>query len=245
VPRTVFLDIDGVLSDSTRLGADFNRMIGDVMVPALGGTHEDWGRANAATFEEIFLALLNSDHLWDDPAARFDEECRRAINAMCNWLGIEPPEAAEASRLGREYNRHVRRNGSAAFPEAPAVLRALATDHDLHLATGNIAANAVAVLEQIGTPELIGFPCGVDLVGVAKHRPAFYERLFAAVGVTPEDSVVIDDVPAVLAHAANLGAAPILVAAPDVDRSALPHDTIEVTSITEVPGAVSAIEAGD
>ena len=235
----VFLDIDGVISDIEQLGTDFDSLIGDVLAPALGKSPTDWGRANHATFPRV-MEYLRQGHLADDPIARFDEESRLLIEAMCEWLGVPAPDAQTAARLGRRYNEHVRRNGEAAYDAAAPAIEALSATRDVHLATGNVSWNAVAVLERIEAEALIGFPCGVDLIGVIKGLPVFYERLFAAVDVRAEDSIVVDDSPAQLAHASSLGAATILVTPEPEPVSTLA--TVVVRSIAEVPAAVVAID---
>ena len=241
MPSTVFLDIDGVISDSEALAADFESLLGEVLAPALGRTPEEWGRANTATYPSISEQHVRSGRSWDDPIANFDKECGLSVIAMCEWLGVGAPSDDEARHLGYAYHQHVRRNGNAAFPDAAAAIRELAADHELHLATGNVSWNAIAVMERLGTERLIGFPCGVDLIGVIKGLPIYYERLFEAVDVRPQDAIVVDDSPAQLSHAASLGASTILVShEPVTDLSVA---TAVVRGVGEVPATVAIIDS--
>ena len=89
MPATVFLDIDGVLSDSALIEADYDKVIGEVVAPVLGGSSVEWGRANRATFEAIFEHYRDGHHA-RDPIERFDEECRMSIDAMCRLARSVP-----------------------------------------------------------------------------------------------------------------------------------------------------------
>lgn len=239
---TVFLDIDGVISDIDQLGADFDSLIGDVLAPALGGSPRDWGRANHASFPRV-IDYLRQGRLEDDPIARFNQESHHLIEAMCELLDVPAPDAETAARLGRQFNEHVRRNGSAPDGEARPVIEALAASRDVHLATGNLSWNAIAVLENIGVTESVDIPAGADLVGAVKELPVFYERLFALATVRASDAIVVDDSPVLLAHAASLGARTVLVSAARHRPSDLPASALVVDDITGVPDAVVAIEA--
>ena len=188
--KVVFLDIDGVITDPEQLSIDFRTLPGEVLAPALGHTVADWGRAMGETYPAVFERHVIRGTVSDDPVAHFDEERRLSILAMCRCLGVDAPDDDEARRLGRAHNRHVRRHGDAPVADAAATIRKLATNGDVHLATGSMSWNALAVLDRIGVRELIGFPCGSDLVGVNKGFAAYYERLFAAVNVNPRDAIV-------------------------------------------------------
>ncbi len=242
MPATVFLDVDGVISDIDQLSADFNSLIGDVLTPVLGGKPENWGDANHVVYPRV-MAYLRQGRLLADPVARFDQESCHLIQGMCQRLGIPAPDGATAAELGRRFNLHVRRNGEAGYEHAKPAIETLAASHDVHLATGNVSWNAVAVLEQIGVAGSIGIPAGTDLVGVGKEQPAFYELLFALAGVPASEAVVVDDVPQQLVHAASLGADTVLVSKQRERPEGLSERTLVVESIEELPEAVSRIEA--
>ena len=238
--KVVFLDIDGVITDPEQLSIDFRTLPGEVLAPALGHTVADWGRAMGETYPAVFERHVIRGTVSDDPVAHFDEERRLSILAMCRCLGVDAPDDDEARRLGRAHNRHVRRHGDAPVADAAATIRKLATNGDVHLATGSMSWNALAVLDRIGVRELIGFPCGSDLVGVNKGFAAYYERLFAAVNVNPRDAIVADDSPRQLALASAIGASTVLVG---LEQPEPVQATLAVSGIAEVPGAVAAIDA--
>lgn len=240
MPATVFLDVDGVISDIDQLSADFNSLIGDVLTPALGGKPADWGDANHAVYPRV-MAYLRQGRLLADPVARFDQESCHLIQRMCQRLGVPAPDGATAAELGRRFNLHVRRNGAAGYGHAKPAIETLAASRDV--ATGNVSWNAVAVLEQIGVAGSIGIPAGTDLVGVGKEHPAFYERLFALARVPASEAVVVDDVPQQLAHAASLGADTVLVSKQRERSEGLPERALAVESIEELPEVVNQLEA--
>lgn len=216
--KTVFLDIDGVITDSALLADDYTAQLGAVMAPALGGTPEEWGRANAATYPTVLKRQQETGRPDDDPIVLWDREHLESVQAMCDWLGVPRPSDDECVRLGRGYNVYVRRNSRAVFPTAAEMVRTLAQTHELHMATGNLSWAAEAQLEGMGVRELVGFPCGPDLIGVAKASEAYYARLFEEVGVAPRDAVVVDDSPVQLERARAVGASTVLVTRDEVER---------------------------
>jgi phosphoglycolate phosphatase-like HAD superfamily hydrolase len=238
VAKTIFLDIDGVITDHALLHADFTAQLGEVLAPALGGTVDDWGRANAEVFPDVFAQL----QLDADPTISvqdgYDIEDRTIVLAMCDWLGIPRPNDHDAARLGRDYTVHVRRNTRALFPAAPDMVRTLAESHHLHMATGNPSWVVEPFLEGIGLRHLIGFPCGPDLIGVFKRSDLFHAKLFEAVGVSPRDAVVVDDVPQQVANARAAGASTILVTREPVEPNVA--DAV-VSDPSQVAAAVAAL----
>ena len=237
--RSVFLDIDGVLTDHRLIHDDFSARMGEVLAPALGGTVEEWGRANAATFPQLFAESQRLGRPDETPAEVWEFEYRMSMHLMCDWLGRPRLSDEEAARLGRDYTVHVRRNTGALFAGAEAMTRSLAARHELHLATGNPSWVADALLKRIGVRELIGFPCGPDLIGVSKRSDRFHSTLFEAVGVPASDAVVVDDDVRQLIHARAAGAATVLVTLEPVEEGVA--DAV-VSDPSEVPDVIRALD---
>lgn len=233
--RAVFLDLDGVLVDPAKLGPEYVRLLGEVLAPALGGTAEEWGRANAETFPRLFDRLTNEVGHDTPPGDAYRMEYVENVRMMCDVLGRPAPDGAECERLGREFNVYVRGHSRSPFPGAARCVRTLAASYAIHLATGNPSWTAEAVLRQLGVSALIGLPCGPDLVGVLKRSPLFYLRLFERAGVRGMEAVVVDDSPAQLAMAADAGAATVLVA-PGGAPAGLADAVVE--GVEDVAGAV-------
>lgn len=235
MPRAVFLDLDGVLVDPAKLGPEYVRLLGHVIAPVLGGTPEDWGRANAETFPGLLDRLTNEIDPDTSPEEAYRLEYVENIRSMCARLGRPAPGEAECERLGRRMNIYVRGYSRAVFPEAPEAVMTLAGRYELHLATGNPSWLGEAQLRQMGVLDRIGLLCGPDLVGVLKRSSAFYVRLFDQAGVSAREAVVVDDSREQLARAAALGARTILVAPGPADGGGV--DAV-VSSIEHVAGAV-------
>lgn len=232
---SVFLDIDGVLSDPRLLGPEYLRLMGDILAPAIGGTVEDWGRANAVVFPE----LLSEMAMWKgDPVEIERREYTTNIQRMCEWLGIDAPNVHECVRIGREFNVYARRHAKSLFPRSADVIRQLAGQYNVHLATGNVSACANAVLDQLGVRELVGHPFGRDLAGHMKNTPEFHPAIFRISGEIPEMAVVADDSPAALEAAKAAGAFTVLVA--PYGSAGGQHIDRVICGIGELPDAVGA-----
>lgn len=232
-PTAIFLDVDGVLVDSARLPAEYVRLMGDVLAPALGETPERWGEAN----REVFPRVWSQEAEWgDDPFERIERESILTIGGMCDWLGIDAPTDEECVRLGRALHVYVRGHHDAIFDHSARVVRALAPAYDLHLATGGPSWQNEAQLASIGVRDAFGVLCGPDLVGVRKRSPLFYPRLFELADVAPPDAVVFDDEPRQLAHAVAAGARTVLV-----HPSEPWPDGARIANIAELPDAIAGL----
>lgn len=120
-PISVFLDIDGVPLDPSRPSPEYLRLMGEVLAPALGGTPEDWGRANAVVFPRIFAEF---EHWGDDPAETDRHAGVLNVRGMCEHVGIEPSDDDECSRLHHAFDHHVPGNGDFLFDDSSRVVRA-------------------------------------------------------------------------------------------------------------------------
>ena len=239
VVTAVFLDIDVVWPDTDKLSAEYQCLMGDVLAAALGGTPEDWGRANAAVYGSVFAEV----QAWEgEPMEIFSFEYTTSIRRMCAWLDIQPPAESECARLGRAFNIYVRRNVDSIFPAAADVVRTLAGSFDVHLATGNLTWLGEAVLNNIGVRDLIGVPAGPDLVERQKGTPGFYLPVLRLAAADPATSVVVDDVEHVLTDAHAAGARTVLVAPPSHEPE--PHIDRVISNISELPEAIRRIATG-
>ena len=234
-PTAIFLDLDGVLVDLSRLPAEYVRLLGDVLAAALGETPERWGEAN----REVFPRVWSQEAEWgDDPLERLEREATLTVRGMCEWLGVDPPTDEECVRLGRELHVYVRSNHDAIFDHSARVVRALAPSYDFHLATGNPSWCGGPQLDSIGVRDCFGLLCGPDLVGVRKRSPLFYPRLFELAGVAASEAVVVDDEPQQLARAVAAGARTVLV-----HRSEPWPDGARIANIAELPATIAELSS--
>lgn len=233
-----FLDVDGVITDFSRLTAQWDSHMGDVIAPALGRTPADWGRANRAVFPTVWA---RNEEWGTDPATRQRREALEIIGAMCEHLGEPVPSEDRSEALWLEVETHVAEQASAVFPGARDAIEALSRRWAVHTATGNPSRRVVAYFRGMDALHLLGVPSGPDLVGIWKQAPEFYERTFALAGVDARDALVVDDDPARLLTAASLGARTVLVDGAGGEQ----QDSVDavISVIDELPAAVEAIAA--
>jgi FMN phosphatase YigB (HAD superfamily) len=238
--RAVFLDVDGVLLEPERTAAEWVRLVGDVLAPALGGEAAAWGRANAALFPVVF----EDQARWFDPDPMVSERnlVTELLRAQCAFVGVPYPGDDAAFALGRELDLYVCRNADCAYPATIAVIRALAARRKVHTATGNPSWRVEALLEQWGVRDLVGVLVGKDLVGVMKATEDFYHRAFAMAGVAPADAIVVDDASSHLRRARAVGARTVLVD-PGGTQPTGDHVDSVIGNVAELPGVVEALDA--
>lgn len=203
--RAVFLDDGGVLNDNERRAPEWRRLLGEFFAPRLGGSPAAWGEANRVVFDGIWRD-------WDALLARGDDagpnwwpaQDARWLSGMCEHVGVAVPEdVAGTVKASRSY---VMARIECAYPDAAPAMRAM-RDRGiaLHLASGGRTDELEPYLRRMGAWELIGRPYGVDLLGVGKTGPRYYERIVEDSGIDPGDAVVVDDSAAVLEWAEATG----------------------------------------
>jgi FMN phosphatase YigB (HAD superfamily) len=203
--RVVFLDDGGVLNDNERRAPEWRRLLGEFFAPLLGGTPEAWGNANRGVFDGIWRD-------WETLLARGEEagpegwpaQDARWLGGMCERVGVAvPADVLGTVRASRQY---VMARIDCAYPDAAPAMRAM-RDRGviLHLASGGRTDELEPYLRRMGAWELIGRPYGVDLLGVSKTGPRYFERIVADSGVDPRDAIVVDDSAAVLEWADATG----------------------------------------
>jgi len=78
-----------------------------------------------------------------------------------------------------------------------------------------------------GTPE-----AWAELINVFKQGPAYYERIFADLGIRPAEALVVDDSPLAIGWATQTGARTILVSSSShPEKGSVPH----IGSLAELP----------
>jgi FMN phosphatase YigB (HAD superfamily) len=86
----------------------------------------------------------------------------------------------------------------------------------LCLASAGDATSLSGYLEGMGIRHCIDRPYGVDLVGVPKTSPEFYQAIFRDATVDPGEAVVIDDRLEAAAWARQAGAGLVLLVGEDI-----------------------------
>ena len=189
----LFLDDGGVLNDNGLRGAEWLRLIGEFMPGRLGGTAEQWPRANRVVFP----------HVWDSiqkrlPGFATHREFLRAyatswMSAMCAHVGVKPPPDDDAVALHNELMCYVWERADAAITGSADAVRALhRAGYTLYTASGGASWELQCVMSKMGIVETFSGLYGPDLVDHVKYGPAFYERVFDHAGVAPSRALVID-----------------------------------------------------
>jgi phosphoglycolate phosphatase-like HAD superfamily hydrolase len=234
---TVFLDMDGVLVDQTKLPLEYQRLLGEVLAPALGVAAEDWAEANRIAFPRWF-AQVQARPVSEPPLERYDLEFLLSVRGMCEVLGRPAPPRESCIRLGRAADTHVRTHHQAFFPEAASVIRELASRYTVHFATGNPSWNIQVTIDRLGVADCVGLLCGPDRLGVLKQSPEFYPRLFRLAGLAPSSGVVVDDSEIQLEMAAQRGASTVLVGSQAAEHA--PWSAV-VPRIADLPRALRTL----
>ncbi len=238
----IFLDDGGVLNDNEVRGAQWRRLAGEYMAARLGGSQEEWAKANAAYATGLFTGRA-----WDDrlsAAANYADFQRTYfldwVRGMCAITGIEPPPDEEAIRLGREAEAWIipqLRTGSPGAAEAIRMLHQ--RGYTLHTSSGASSEMMSTYLETMDARPYFTRLYGPDLVDTFKAGPRFYERIFEDSGTAPAEALVLDDNPRVLGWASEVGARTLLVGrgpAPQV-----PGCLGAIGSLAELPAIIEEI----
>jgi phosphoglycolate phosphatase-like HAD superfamily hydrolase len=238
--RAVFLDVDGVMLDPPRTGAEWERLIGDVLAPALGGTPEEWGRANADVFPRVFADRGGWYH--DDPIEAERRLVTEIFQGACEFLGLPLVSADDAVSLGRKVDAYVGRHTRAAFPRTVEVIRTLSLTFQLHTATGNPSWRIEPMLQRWGVRDLFGVLPGIDLAGAMKNSDAFYPAVFALAEVDAPEAVVVDDDGAQVLRARALGATTVLVHGEGTEGADTAAADLVIANIEELPAALQRLD---
>lgn len=203
--RAVFLDDGGVLNDNERRAPEWRRLLGEFFAPLLGGTPGAWGEANRVVFDAIWrdweAVLARGAHAGPDWWPDQDE---RWLGGMCERVGVPTPkDIAGTVKASRAY---VLARIECAYPDAAPAMRAIRDRGvTLHLASGGRTDELEPYLRRMGVWELIDRPYGVDLLGVSKTGPRYYERIVEDSRIDPRDAIVVDDSAVVLEWAEATG----------------------------------------
>lgn len=147
-------------------------------------------------------------------------------------VGVDMPDEAEALVLAERAERWVRPQVDAAIPGAADAIETLhAAGYRLFTASGEPSDDLHDYLGRMGVRERFQRLYGPDLIDTFKDGPAFYERIFADAGVAAEEALVVDDTPAAIGWAMEVGARAVLVGE---DVSPI-NDALHVRRLRDLP----------
>jgi FMN phosphatase YigB (HAD superfamily) len=195
-PEYVFLDNGGVITDNSRRGSQYRRLVGEFFVPRFGGTLEAWAAANMVSFPGVwprFLQRVEEWHASRDIIHEMSLYFADWLRSMFAAMGLQAPASDEAcAALGQEADSWINPQIDARFPGAEDAIKTLAQNYRLFTASDGFSVPlAVAIGESAGRFERL---YGPDLINVPKSsgRP-YYDTVFAHAGVDPARALVVDD----------------------------------------------------
>ena len=218
--RAFLTDDGGVLNQNRLRGPEYRRLIGEFFPARLGGTAQQWSRANETMFGP----------LWSDFQKRIEDfrthrEFQREyeirwISSMCASAGVQTPPDDVAMTLAREAAVYVSRRAAAEVDgAAEAVWSLRRVGYELQMASGTPSWELEGILHRMGIREAFAGICGPDVIDHVKHGPEFYRRILAHARLTPGECVVIESSQACCGWAMEAGAHAIRV---DCDHDATP-----------------------
>jgi FMN phosphatase YigB (HAD superfamily) len=206
----VFLDIYGVLMDASALAAEWQRLVGEFLIPRLGGTPDAWGAANKYAAERMFARYRDPG---GTPRETHGRLRRLWLREMCEHVGVATPK--DAGPLAEATNAWVSERLRATYLTTPDALRALkARGYRLFTSAGSVSQDAAAYLKGMGVRELFEETYGTDIIDRWKTNAGFYRKILEHSGVDPKDAVTVDDQERCLDWAKRAGFARTFLLAP-------------------------------
>ncbi len=238
----VFLDDGGVMNDNNKRGLQWQRLVSEFFVPLLGGPADAWSRANRVVTDRLFepdawqrRVQAAADYNSFDRAYQMEW-----LRGMCELVGVGTPPEEECLRLACRAAAFITCRVQAAFPGVVDAIRALHRQgYMLHTASGESSLDLAGYLQAMGVRDCFGRLYGPDLIDTLKEGPAYYERMFADLGIAPADALVVDDSPRAIEWATQVGARAVLVG-----DSSLPQrgTTLPIGSLVELPALLQQLD---
>jgi phosphoglycolate phosphatase-like HAD superfamily hydrolase len=211
-PQHLFIDNGGVITDNSKLAGHYLRLVGEFLVPRLGGTAEGWAEANRAMFPGVRERSVN--RLKENIDVREEYKLWNIdwLRSMCPLVAVDAPSDDEqCAMLASEANIWILERGVEPFPGAPDALRLLAREYTLFTASEGLSFLLEVAMKAHGVRDLFTCLYGPDFVSTPKQSPRYHERIFAHAGVNPATALVVDDDREQLGNAQRAGARTVLV----------------------------------
>jgi FMN phosphatase YigB (HAD superfamily) len=241
--KHIFIDFDFTLSDQVVLTTQYVREAARVCAPEFGGEIGAWEHATARMLEAV-----NDEYLkrWvgnpvGDYSAWLDEMRVKAMRMLFETVGAAlPPDPLQTAK---ELQFAILSVCDASYPGAVEMMAELfEQDFRVQIASANDSEWLLAALIGAGSESFTESKFGPDLVGCAKEGPDFFRRIFEASGVSPENALVVDDLPKSLEWAMETGA-PAVQACLSTERHypETPGVAAVLTDLRQLPGLAARI----
>ena len=238
----VFLDDGGVMNDSSQRTPQWQRLVSEFFTPLLGGTPEAWIEVNRIVFDRLLdpdnwriRVQAASDYASFDYTYQLDW-----LGGMCELLGIPTPPAEECFALAHRAVAYILPRVHAVFPGVVDTIRTLHRQgYTLHTASGEPSFELAVHLDGMGVRDCFGRLYGPDLIDTFKEGPEYYERIFADVGVSPTDALVVDNSPYAINWVEQTGARTVLVSNSIYSGT---KETLRIGSLAELPEIIQRLD---
>jgi HAD superfamily hydrolase (TIGR01509 family) len=238
----IFLDDGGVMNDNRKRAPQWEYLISEFFVPLLGGSPEAWMGANRIIVDRLLNPVawqtrirLATDYKSFDRAYQVDW-----LRGMCELVGIAAPAEEECFELAHRATAFIIPRVQAAFP---GVVDAICTLHrlgyTLHTASGEPSIELAGHLQGMEVRDCFECLYGPDLIDTFKNGPAYYERVFADVGIMPSDALVVDDSPQAVGWATQVGARTVLIGDASCTEA---RATLNISCLAELPDSLWQLE---
>lgn len=237
----IFLDDGGVMNDLGVRRSQWTRMVAEFFAPKLGGTFEAWSAANSEVISRILSAeswqarlRASKDYVSFDRQYWIDW-----LRWTCDLVGVLAPPDADCVALGHAASRYITPRVRAALPGVVAAIRMLRQQgFVLHTASGESSEDLDSYLRGMEVRECFDRLYGPDLLDTFKDGPLFYERMFAAASVAPQNALVVDDNAIAAAWAAQAGSKTVLITAA---QSSSTSATLSLGGLAELPRLIESL----
>jgi phosphoglycolate phosphatase-like HAD superfamily hydrolase len=109
----------------------------------------------------------------------------------------------------------------------------------LHTASGESSLDLTGYLQRMGVPHCFGRLYGPNLIDTFKEGPEYYERIFADLGISATNAVVVDDNPRAISWAAQVGAQTVFVSYSSASEKSA---TVQISSLKELPTIIHQLD---
>lgn len=232
MPRTLFLDLYGVIADPQIMDVRYNERMSDLLWRRFGGSPDAWREVQLASYAwyKDEGAKLDARPGSDREGDAWVEAVQRMNANQVRWMfervGVPiPPKLLEyAESLEAETVRGI----DALYPDTRPALAALkAAGHRLYLSTNANRSNGESALIGGGVRESFDGLAILETAKAKKDRPYYWRHAFELARTPPADAIVVDDEARYLVPAADLGARCYQVVRPGRNRELGPFPVIE------------------
>ena len=238
----IFLDDGGVMNDNSLRGPQWRRLVAEFFAPLLGGTHEAWSEANRIVIDNLLDPANWQKRIQEaSDYASFDRRYQLDwLRSMCEIVGVPTPPEEESLELAYRATALIISRVRADFPGVVDAIRTLHSQgYTLHTASGEPSTDLDGHLTGMGVRDCFGRLYGPDLVNTFKEGPEYYEHIFADLGISPTDALVVDDSPRAISWATQVGAKTVLV------NNSSHHETtatLHIGSLAELPQMIHRLD---